>query len=531
MRTKPDRLQQAPRSPGAAFSVKPPVPELSPLRTDVAGMIARTERGPIETDSRGAVPAVRVQGLRGFERVFGTLTDAASGHAVRGYFENGGQELWVVRATRNARAASAVMDVARARGVFGSIPQEPERPRSAASLRVKASSPGTWGNTLSLKLTLRHGATPSGEPMADLLVLRDGRPVEHLLGLAPHRLVEQVAERSAYVRVSIETELSDASLPPQRLLPFEARLGDGAEQEPGLEEYQRAARALVEEPEPALLLAPDAWADLEEEEVFRFYAEWAQAAHGTLDRLVLVDPPEGATAEQLLGVGESLRRFSDLDSRLACAAALYHPRVAVPDPGGSVLHPTRTAPPSGHVAGLISLMDRERGAQHTPANAALTGAVGLSVEYDDAERAVLNAQGLNTLRCAPGRGVEVWGGRTLHPSPERRFLAHRRLVHRLVRAMRRAAEPLLFDANTPLLRLGFVRTLTSVLLEAHRSGGLAGSRPEESFRVRCDDTTHPEDAYDTGLCVAEVELAPATPMEFIHLTVALSQDGSLRVLE
>lgn len=530
MRTKPDRLLQAPRSPGALFSVKPPAPEPSPLRTDVAGMVARTERGPVETDERGAVRAVRVEGLRGFEHVFGAPTDAASGLAVRGYFENGGLELWVVRATRNARAASAVMNVSRARGVFGSIPQEPERARSGASLRVTASSPGTWGNTLSLKLTLRHGATPSGEPMADLLVLRDGRPVEHLLGLAPHRLVEQVAERSAYVRVSIEEELSGASLPPQRLLSFEARLAGGAEQEPGLEEYQRAAQALVEEPEPSLLFAPDAWTDLEEEAP-RFYAEWAQAAHGTLDRLVLVDPPEGATAERLLDVGEALRRFSDLDSRLACAAALYHPRVEVPAPRGSVLHPTRTAPPSGHMAGLISLLDRERGAQHTPANAALTGAVGLSVEYDDAERAVLNAQGLNTLRCSAGRGVEVWGGRTLHPSPERRFLAHRRLVHRLVRAMRRAAEPLVFDSNTPLLRLGFVRALTSVLLEAHRGGGLAGSRPEESFRVRCDDTTHPADAYDTGLCVAEVELAPATPMELIHITVALSQDGSLRVLE
>jgi hypothetical protein len=352
--------------------------------------------------------------------------------------------------------------------------------------------------------------------MADLLVKRNGQPVEHLMGLAPARLVEPTAERSLFVRLDIlpEDELPTGRLPPQRLLVFEAKLAGGAEAAPTLEEYRRAAQALVEEAEPALLLAPDAWGDLENEAP-RFYAEWAAAAHATLDRLVLVDPAPRSTARTLL----------------SCAAAVYHPHVEVPDPWGTALRPTRSVPPSGHMAGLISQLDRDRGAQHTPANAALTGAVALSVMYDEAERAVLNQQGLNTLRCMPGRGVEVWGGRTLHLEPERRFLAHRRLIHRLVRAMRRAAEPLVFDSNTPLLRLSFVRALTSVLLEAHRAGGLAGSRPEESFQVRCDDTTNAGDAYETGHCIAEVGLAPATPMEFIQLTVALSRDGSLQVLE
>lgn len=526
-----DRLQQAPLSPGVVFTVRPPMPELSPLRTDVAGIIARTERGPLETGPGGRRLAVRVEGPRDFERVFGQRTDDATWYAVRGYFENGGQLLWVVRVLSGPAVACEELDVSRALGVFGSTPPQPRVARAAQRLRVCASSPGRWGNSLSIKLTLRRGGTPSAQPMADLLVLRNGQPAEHLLGLDPARLVEQAAERSLYVRFAITEESPTCRLPPQRLLAFEARLKDGGEAAPTLEDYQAAARALVEEPEPALLLAPDAWRDLAEETP-RFYAEWAAAAHAALDRLVLVDPPPWSTTQALLELGEQLRLgFTALDSRLACAAALYHPHVKVPDPWGSALRPTRPVPPSGYVAGLISRLDRERGAQHTPANAALTGAVSLSTLYDDAEHAVLNTQGLNALRCTPGRGVEVWGGRTLHLAPERRFLAHRRLIHRLVRAIRRAAEPLVFDSNTPLLRLTFVRAITSVLLEAHRSGGLAGSRPEESFRVRCDDTTNAGDAYETGHCVAEVELAPATPMEFIHLTVALSQDGSLRVLE
>ncbi|MCP3143397.1 phage tail sheath subtilisin-like domain-containing protein [Pyxidicoccus xibeiensis] len=528
MRT--DRLQQAPRSPAVTFAVRPAAPALSPLRTDVAGIIARTERGPLE--SGGGAAAVRVEGLRGFERTFGAPTADATGHAVRGYFENGGELLWVARVAGGASVSSTVLDVSRARGVFGSMPVEPSQSRAAARLRVEATSPGLWGNTLTVQLTLRRGGTPSAQPMADLLVSRRGRAVEHLLGLAPQRLVEQVNERSAYVRLSVETELPGSTLPPQRLLVFETTLASGEETAPGAEDYRRAALALVEAPEPALLLAPDAWDDLGEDETQRFYAGWAAQAHATLDRLVLVDPPRAATAQDLLALADLVRTgFPELDARATSAAALYYPWVRVPDPWGSALRPTREVPPSGHVAGLVSRLDRERGAQHTPANAALTGAVALQTEYDDAERAVLHAQGLNALRCSPGRGVEVWGGRTLHPTSERCFVAHRRLVHRLVRAMRRVAEPLIFDSHTPLLRLTFVRALTSVLLEAYRSGGLVGSRPEEAFRVRCDDSTQPADAYDTGHCVAEVELAPATPMEFIHLTIALSQDGSLQVLE
>jgi len=528
-----DRLQQAPRSPGVVFSVKPPVPELSPLRTDVAGIIARTERGPFETDPNARPPLVRVEGLRGFERLFGAPTQDATGYAVRGYFENGGELLWVARVLSEPGVSHASLDVSKALGVFGSTPPEPERARAARRFQVYATSPGRWGDSLSIQLTLRRGATPSAQPMADLLVKRNGQPVEHLMGLAPARLVEQTAERSLFVRLDIlpEDELPTGRLPPQRLLVFEAKLAGGAEAAPTLEEYRRAAQALVEEAEPALLLAPDAWGDLENEAP-RFYAEWAAAAHATLDRLVLVDPAPRSTARTLLELGDQLRlQFTDLNPRLSCAAAVYHPHVEVPDPWGTALRPTRSVPPSGHMAGLISQLDRDRGAQHTPANAALTGAVALSVMYDEAERAVLNQQGLNALRCMPGRGVEVWGGRTLHLEPERRFLAHRRLIHRLVRAMRRAAEPLVFDSNTPLLRLSFVRALTSVLLEAHRAGGLAGSRPEESFQVRCDDTTNAGDAYETGHCIAEVGLAPATPMEFIQLTVALSRDGSLQVLE
>jgi hypothetical protein len=89
---------------------------------------------------------------------------------------------------------------------------------------------------------------------------------------------------------------------------------------------------------------------------------------------------------------------------------------------------------------------------------------------------------------------------------------------------------LVFDVNGPELRLTLVRALTSVLLEAFRAGALKGTRPEQAFEVRCDDTTNPPE-QDPGLLVCEVAVAPAAPMEFIRLRLLLGQEGRLEVIE
>src|SRR5262249_26028445 len=142
---------------------------------------------------------------------------------------------------------------------------------------------------------------------------------------------------------------------------------------------------------------------------------------------------------------ESLRTAVAGASR---AAAIYFPRVRVMDPMGGPQRPVRCVAPCGHVAGLISRMDRLQGPHHTPANAPLLGVVDLTSAMDLGQRGTLNEQGINVLRCFPGRGQMVYGGRTLETS-EFKFLAHRRLLHRLVRGIRRVAEPLVFDVNGP----------------------------------------------------------------------------------
>src|SRR5262249_31143735 len=138
------------------------------------------------------------------------------------------------------------------------------------------------------------------------------------------------------------------------------------------------------------------------------------------------------------------------------------PWIRVADPLGGDARPDRVISPLGHVAGMISQLDRDRGAHATPANARLAGLTDLDEDYDDGEHAVLNQIGADLVRCVPSLGFSVMGGRTLDRTAASRFVAHRRLIHRLVRAIRRVAEPLVFETNGPALWFAFVRAITTI---------------------------------------------------------------------
>jgi hypothetical protein len=400
----------------------------------------------------------------------------------------------------------------------------------------------------------------NGVPQIDVTIRPPaGEPPEFFPDLDPSTFHERVNERSVYVRLEPSTPVEATPASPDRRGPDRVRsdqgplrgprhlqwsaiLAGGDAPAPTLEEYLAAIvasglerrRVLSDEPEIALIAAPDLYEDLENEgEQDAVWGALLREAERSHDRLVLIDLPPDPSGDRDLPL--AVKRLGALrgaiDEGTARAGAVYHPRVRVPDPLGGVAEPLKTIPPSGHVAGVISRLDRERGAHHTPANAGLYDAVDVTRGFTDRERMWLNAEGINPVRCIPGRGLQIWGGRTLEQHEPFRFLAHRRLIHRLVRTIRRVVEPLVFEVNGPELWLAFTRAVTAVLLAAFRAGALKGARPEEAFRVQCDQKNNPPEARDAGQCLCFIEIAPAAPMEFVLLRVALSTDGSLEVME
>lgn len=539
--------------PGLSFKTRGRPAEPSPLHTDVAGFIGRTRRGP-RLDSKGRVVATRVEGWRRFVRDFGGLdADLTLTYALRGYFENGGRVAYVARVNgQDDRLATSnkVWDLSKA--LTRDVPP-PEADGPPNRYRFKASSPGRWGEGVRVNVVVRR-ARPSRYSLVprtdvpacvevDLIISAPGETTEYFTGLDPTVSARDEREGRG---ATIANRLADESLL-ARLEPagepkpneeaivagnFDLALKEKSEPTPSLAEYLDAARALGDQPEVALLAVPSLWDDLKRASdqlgVLKALVEQATELY---DRLVLIDPPpELKDADGFARLTEELRRELGAADVLK-AAALYAPWLRAPDPFGGVARPLRDVPPSGHVAGVISRIDRGRGTHHTPANVEVLDAVDLAAPLDAADAAEILASGVNPIICRRSRGLAAWGGRTLDPRPATMYLAHRRLVHGLVRAFRRVAEPILFETNGPALRLSLARAMTSVLLEAHRSGALRGDRPEDAFRVQCDDENNPPELVDLGMAICSVSVAPAVPMEFITFRVAVSETKQLEITD
>jgi phage tail sheath protein FI len=293
-------------------------------------------------------------------------------------------------------------------------------------------------------------------------------------------------------------------------------------------EYEAAANRALDEAEVALLAFPDLWTDLGDEEGSSLLGQVARRADVLLDRMILTElPPEAGRSAA--AAGQKVEGLLDeMGERTARAVAVYHPWLVVEGEGPGA---TRPLPPCGHVAGLASRLDRERGPSRTPATRPLIGVVDVAGSLQADALAALYTRHVNPITCRPGRGLQVLGGRTLSRRPDGRYIAHRRLVHRLVRAIRRVAEPLVFEPNGPDVWQALRRAATTVLLEAFRSGALHGTTPTQAFSVVCDATTTTEDEMALGRAICEIGFAPADPIEWIRILVTTTPEGALEVVE
>jgi hypothetical protein len=514
--------------PGLRVTVDERPPEPSPLRTDIAGLLGRTRRGPV-------LQPVRVAGWPAYQRVFGGLVQSASTtYAARGYFDNGGEIAHVVRVAGPGAAPAAAdwrigtLD-ASGRWAAGA---PADATFTATRFRVEATSPGEWANGCRVDVHYL-AAGVAGRPEVEVRVTCPGEPVERLGRVAPDSLESLPSALVRFVRFA-----PDEPVPPSAVTPSGPRtarwtlwLAHGIDDPPTRIEYLAAVARLEDVPEAALLAAPDLHDDLNAgSDVDDVLLALVAASADANDRLVLIDVPrdrEGARAA--LGWIDALRDpYEPLRRRTAAA---YHPWLRVRDPLGGTARPLRDVPSSGHVAGVISRLDRERGAYYSPANAWVYEAVDVTSSFAPTEQEALNDGGINLLRCNAGGGLVVWGARTLDLDAYGRYVAHRRLVHRLVRAMRAVAEPLVFEPNGPELWLTLTRSLTSVLLKAYEAGALKGARPDEAFVVQCDERNNPLEEVEAGCTHCDVALAPAVPMEFIHIRLSLGANGLFEVVE
>lgn len=172
-------------------------------------------------------------------------------------------------------------------------------------------------------------------------------------------------------------------------------------------------------------------------------------------------------------------------------------------------------PPSGHVAGVCARTDNDRGVWKAPANEVVRAITGLHASITTPEQELLNPRGVNAIRRFEGRGIRVWGARTLSSDPSLKYVNVRRFLIFLEASIDRGTQWVVFEPNDPPTWARVADTVSAFLHTQWREGALFGRRPEDSYFVRCDESTMTADDVQNGRLICDIGVAINRPAEFV----------------
>jgi phage tail sheath protein FI len=493
--------------------------------TSNAAFVGRTPKGP--TDG----PVITTS-YDDFVRNFGGLDlSYPLTYSVRDFDLNGGTEAIIVRLFKSGASQLAEL--------------------SFKSLDLVAASPGSWANTLRMRITktdpakLGDVATLLGVLPADLfnLSVRDTKSgvqedyvnltaskpsARHITGVllnqsalvrtktaapvTPTDVHADIGEPAPKVKQEniwtddTASQKATANVNDSDALTSAEFIGDGATT--GL--YQLAKTDIFN----LLVLPPDTLDGDVPDSV------WPKAAAFCVQHraMLIVDSHHDWTLAQAqspdsLGIAGN-------DAR---NAALYFPRVIEANP----LHgdqPEHFAP-SGAIAGVMARTDVTRGVWKAPAgvDASLTGVSGLTVSLTDAQNGLLNPLGVNCLRNFPIIGNIIWGARTLRGSnilgDEYKYVPVRRTALFIEESLFRGLKWVVFEPNDEPL-WGQIRLNVGAFMQGlFRQGAFQGTSARDAYLVKCDKDTTTQADINLGIVNVIVGFAPLKPAEFVVLKI------------
>ena len=490
--------------------------------TSTAAFLGEAERGPIK-------PRM-VTSYKDYQRWFGGVfaPDKYLPYAVNGFFENGGKRVFICRLVGDAATPAEV--------AFGDF-------------FVRASGPGAWGKRIWAKIedstTKRPDASGTSQPVGFRLRLAywSGTAVPFDPFSEPQRLPRPVLIED------FDDLVLDENSPDYfgKRVPFIDLDKGNTNQGP----ESSALGSLVRNPGVAATVSPNKdskvladggaddanpldSADYVGEQLGTTRSEQQGLAALELDpyrevSLVYAPIVDKDIALKIINHCERMRfRFavidcpkgennaSALDPRTKLTdsqyAAFYYPWIVTSDPNTGA---RKLIPPGGHTLGVYARTDSERGVFKSPANETLRGALDLEFDINDNTQDDLNPKGVNAIRRFPGRGIRVWGARTLTSNALWKYVSVRRLFIFLERSIYEGTQWVVFEPNDPRLWARVTDTIRLFLRAQWRGGALFGRTEEQAFFITCNEATMSQDDILNGRLICEIGIAPVRPAEFV----------------
>lgn len=487
--------------------------------TSTAALLGEAERGPV-------TPRL-VTSYKDYQRWFGDVFAPTKflPYAANGFFENGGRRAFVCRLVGDGATT--------AQAAFG------------PDFTIRAAGPGGWGSRVKVKISPGRTLNKDKNSVGFLLQLaywsdvpaQDFDPfVERLKGPRPTLMEEfddLVVDESSPDYFGkrfpfVDLDKGEANQGPESsalgvlvrnagvAANVSPALGDavvltGGSDDPnplGVDDYKgdvaggrtipQGLSALELDPyrDVALVYAPNADPDV------------AQAIVSHCENMrfcfAVIDSAKGKSSSTDLNPRSTITDSS--------YAAFYYPWIVASDPRTGA---RKLMPPGGHVLGVYARSDNERGVFKAPANEILRGALALEFDIKDRLQDDLNPKGVNVVRSFPGRGIRVWGARTISSDTLWKYVSVRRLFIFLERSIYEGTQWVVFEPNDDRLWARVVDTLRLFLRGQWRLGALLGRTEQEAFFITCDRTTMSQDDILNGRLVCEIGIAPVRPAEFV----------------
>lgn len=246
------------------------------------------------------------------------------------------------------------------------------------------------------------------------------------------------------------------------------------------------------------------------------YDELARHCREMSNRFLIMDAPHGLHGEPLLRWVEKYRQRSP---EIRSYAALYYPWLMRGDD---------LFPPSGAMAGVYArteLDHRPFGVVWPPANVAVQGVTHTEVELTWDEAGGMAEAGVNPIVVQGGRGVVVFGARTLSRDPNFVQVNSRRIVNIISEQLRRDNEWAVFENNNPHLWAVLQRDVRFRLSQYWGAGLLAGAKDGQEYSVKCDNDNNPPAQREQGMVNVEVLMKPIGTTEQIRIDLRLGGDN------
>lgn len=503
------------------------------VSTSIAAFVGFAPGGPVDTP-------MRISNWTQFAKTFGDPVEPENGpfmegaylaHCVYGFFQNGGSLCWVLRVGKAdadaAPPAQAALPAAADDGV--------------ETLRVVA-LPGVEGQVkveISASPGVKDKDDDEGDKPADrestyrIAISAPGATDKEYDGLTMRKGRSNIATKVNAASKLVKIEDTGGSLPDAQRAPAtgayvlsvpSSTTGEiSAADFAGDVAQRRGIGGLAAVDEITMVAIPDLWAiagNGDGNVVEQLQGALIAHCENAGDRMAILDAPAGMVPREVLDWRVDQAGY---DSKFA---ALYWPWIEVSDPLGNQ---PLTIPPSGHVAGVWCRSDATRGVHKAPANEVTRGASGVAFQVTQAEQGSLNKAGINCIRAFPGRGIRIWGARTLSSDPAWRYINVRRLFNYVSESIMQGTQWSVFEPNDQKLWIQLRIAASTFLTRTWREGALFGSSPDQAFFVKCDDETNPPDVVEAGQVVCDIGIAPVKPAEFVIFRLSQFADGGGQV--